>query len=272
MDLGLKGKVCCVTGGSRGIGFAAAKAFLAEGAKVAICARERDALLEAEGQLRRFGEIAAFEADATHPEGMDAFAAFAAGRFGGIDCWVNNVGATVPRKGGAWTPEELRLTEALCFDSVLWGCQAARPYLRERGGGAIVNVSSLAARCGTAGRSTLYGPLKAAVNQLSIMLAAEYAADGIRVNAVLPGFTLTPAARATIPEAELARNARGTLLGRLARPEEIAAPIVFLCSPQASYVTAASLEVSGGRAAVLNPEIAHQHTGTHTTPRTEGFL
>lgn len=257
MDLGLRGRVCCVTGGSRGIGYATAKGFLQEGAKVAVCARSQAALAEAGARLGEFGDVAVFVADAANQDDMEAFAAFAARRFGGVDCWVNNAGQSVPRRGAAWTPEELRQTESACFDSVLFGCQAARPFMKRRGGGAIVNVSSLAARCGTAGRSTLYGPLKAAVNQLSVMLAAEYASDGIRVNAVLPGFTLTPMVAATIPGEELARNERGTLLGRVARPEEIAAPIVFLCSAQASYVTATSLEVSGGRAVVLNPEIAY---------------
>ena len=91
------------------------------------------------------------------------------------------------------------------------------------------------------------------------MFAAEYAADGIRVVSLLPGFTVTPAVRATIPQDELDRNARGTLLRRVAEPEEIARPIVFLCSGAASYITATSLEVSGGRSVVLNPEYAYEN-------------
>ncbi len=257
MDMGLQSKAVVITGGSKGIGFATAEAFLAEGARVAVCARGETELNEAYARLSRLGEAFAFPADATDPVSLDSFAGAAAERFGGIDCWVNNVGGSVPRAGAGYSPEELRRTEALCFDSVVFGCQAAHPFLKARGG-AIVNVSSLAARCGTAGRSTLYGPLKAAVVKLSVMFAAEYAADGIRVNAVLPGFTMTPGVGKGIPPAELETNAQQTLLRRAARAEEIAAPIVFLCSDHASYITAAALEISGGRAMVLNPEYAWQ--------------
>lgn len=125
-------------------------------------------------------------------------------------------------------------------------------------GGSIINISSLAARCGTVGRSTLYGPLKAAVVQLATMFAGEYAAYGIRVNAVLPGFTMTPAVQRNIPKEELQKNAEGTLLHRVAIPEEIASAIVFLSSPRASYITATSLEVSGGRSVVLNPSYSYE--------------
>lgn len=253
-----------MTGASRGIGFATAKAFLMEGARVAICARSEEQLMAAAGQLRRWGEVTAMAADAADQASISCFAGQIAQELGGIDCWVNNVGASIPRSGASYTAEELRLTESLCFDSVLFGCQAAYLYLRKRKGAAIVNVSSLAARCGTAGRSTLYGPLKAAVCQLSVMLAAEYAADGIRVNAVLPGFTLTPGVEAGIKPSELERHAGQTLLRRLATAEEIASPIVFLCSGQASYITAAALEISGGRAAVLNPDIAFGKEQTNT--------
>jgi NAD(P)-dependent dehydrogenase (short-subunit alcohol dehydrogenase family) len=125
-------------------------------------------------------------------------------------------------------------------------------------GGAIVNIGSLAARCATAGRSTLYGPLKAAVQHLSVMLGAEYAAYNIRVNTVLPGFTLTPAVKSTISSDELMLRAAGSLLQRPAEPQEIADPIVFLCSDRASYITAASLEISGGSSVVLNPAYSYE--------------
>ncbi|MFH1880576.1 MAG: SDR family oxidoreductase, partial [Bacillota bacterium] len=108
------------------------------------------------------------------------------------------------------------------------------------------------------GRSTLYGPLKAAVQQLSVMFAAEFAAYGIRVNTVLPGFTMTPKVGQSIPDGELARRSGGTLLRRAATPREIAGPIVFLCSGRASYITAASLEISGGSSVVLNPEYSYE--------------
>lgn len=260
MNLGLKGKTAVVTGASKGIGFATARAFLDEGAKVAICARNVRELKEAEKELSRFGEVFSLASDATDDKSVGEFACETASRFGGIDCWVNNVGASFPRSGDEYTSEEIIQTERVCFHSAVFGCQTAFRYMK-KSGGAIVNVASLAARCGTAGRSTLYGPLKAACCQLAVMYAAEYAPYGVRVNAVLPGFTVTPAVERTIPQEELNRNSLGTLLHRLATPEEIARPIVFLCSDAAGYITAASLEVSGGRSVVLNPEDAYIKAG-----------
>ena len=247
-----------ITGGSKGIGLATAEAFLREGARVAICAREPESLAKARDTLAPLGEVFAMQADVTDPAAVDAFADEAAKRLGLIGCWVNNVGASVARVGEGYAPSEIDATVAVCFSATVYGCQTAFRHMRQSGGGAIVNVSSLAARCGTAGRSTLYGPLKAAVRELSVMMAAEYAAYGVRVNAVLPGFTRTPAVQRNIDEAELARRSEGILLRRLAEAREIAEPIVFLCSGSASYITATSLEVSGGSSAVLNPAYSYE--------------
>lgn len=260
LELNLTGKCAVVTGASKGIGLATARAFLREGARVAICARDRAELETAAAKLRALGDVFALPVDATDQDAVEAFAQAVTERWGGIDCWVNNVGASVARAGETYTPAEVAATVAVCFNSAVFGCQSACRRMTAAGG-AIVNVGSLAARCGTAGRSTLYGPLKAAVVQLSAMFAAEYAAYGVRVNAVLPGFTLTPAVRRTIPAPELARRAEGTLLRRPAQPEEIADPIVFLCSGRASYITATSLEISGGSGAVLNPSYSYERRG-----------
>ena len=257
LELGLTGKTAVITGASEGIGLASAEAFLREGARVAVCARNPETLNQARTRLSALGEVFAMQADATSAAEIDAFADAAAAKLGGIHCWVNNVGASIPRKGDAYTPEEIAATEAACFHSAVYGCQAAFRHMKETGG-AIVNVSSLAARCGTAGRSTLYGPLKAAVRQLAVMFAGEYAAYGIRVNSVLPGFTKTPKVASSIAADELTRRSGETLLRRAAAPEEIAWPIVFLCSARASFITAASLEVSGGSSAVLNPEFSYE--------------
>jgi len=255
MDLGLNGKTAVVTGGSDGIGLAAVRAFLAEGANVAFFARHSAHGLTAVDSLAADAarERIHFEpADATDAEAVYAFAEHVHQRFGRIDCWVNNVGASLPKAGLEYSPEEIDRMTAICFKSTVYGCQAAFRYMKATGG-SIVNVSSLAARCPTVGRSTLYGPLKAAIVGLGTTFAGEYAAWGIRVNSVLPGFTLTPALQRGFDEAELGRNRAGTLLQRLATPDEIARPIVFLASDAASYITAASLEVSGGRCVSLNP-------------------
>lgn len=257
MDLGLKGKTAVITGGSKGIGFETARVFLQEGARAAICARNTDELKEAVKQLSAFGEVYAERVDATSDTALYQFAGRVYERFGCVDCWVNNVGTSGRRAGDEYTPEELDFVIGACFKSAVYGSQAAFRFMKESGG-VIVNVSSLAARCATAGRATVYGPMKAAVNSLTKTLAGEYAACGVRVVGIMPGFTATPLVKETISPEDLAYNVRGTLLQRLAEPEEIAKPIVFLASSAASYMTGSVLEVSGGRAEVLNPGYSYE--------------
>lgn len=256
MELELKGKTAVVTGGSKGIGYETAKAFLKEGAKVAICARNRKELEQAVKELSAWGKVIGVEADMTVEEDAGLLAEKAWKEFGSLDCWVNNVGASFPKEGEEYDEKQIDRIVRVCFSSVIYGTQAAFRYMKDAGG-AIVNVSSLAARCGTVGASTLYGPLKAAVNRLAVSYAGEYAAYGVRVNSVMPGFTMTPAVEATIAPDYLERNVKDTLLRRAAKPEEIAVPIVFLCGSGASYITGSCLDVTGGRSMVLNPEYSY---------------
>lgn len=286
MDLGLKGKTAVVTGGSKGIGYAVAKTFLEEGANVFICARnaeEVDAAVHALGGAsassgaapssgtapwdgmavpaaasahRVYGAVYGTAADMTVEEDVYRAAKEAYDRFGSLDCWINNVGASFPKEGEEYREQDIEKITKVCFFSTIYGTQAAFRYMKKTGG-SIINISSLAARCGTVGASTLYGPLKSAVIKLAVSFAGEYAAYGVRVNSVLPGFTATPAVAANIKPDYLKRNADDTLLRRVAVPEEIAAPVVFLCSSRASYITGTSLEVSGGRSIVLNPEYSY---------------
>lgn len=287
MDLGLKGKTAVVTGGSKGIGYAVAKTFLEEGANVFICARnaeEVDAAVRALGGAsassgaapssgtgpwdgmavpaaasahRVYGAVYGTAADMTVEEDVYRAAKEAYDRFGSLDCWINNVGASFPKEGEEYREQDIEKITKVCFFSTIYGTQAAFRYMKKTGG-SIINISSLAARCGTVGASTLYGPLKSAVIKLAVSFAGEYAAYGVRVNSVLPGFTATPAVAANIKPDYLKRNADDTLLRRVAVPEEIAAPVVFLCSSRASYITGTSLEVSGGRSIVLNPEYSYE--------------
>lgn len=252
VNLHFEGKVAVVTGASKGIGYAIAKEFLMVGAKVAICARNEEMLALAEEQLKPYGEVFTRVVDASDDTAVYAFADEAFRHYGRMDAWVNNVGVTVFKDGMEFSSKDVDFIVSHTFKPTLFGAQAAFRYMKQSGG-AIVNISSLAARCPTAGRSTLYGPMKSAINNLTQTLAGEYAAWNVRVNCVMPGFTATPAVRETIPEAELAYNAQGTLLQRVAEPEEIARPVVFLASDAASYMTAETIEVSGGRCRTLNP-------------------
>lgn len=254
MDLGLKGKTAVITGGSQGIGFATAKQFLEEGCRVAICARTESTLREAADELSQYGEVYCEVVDATKDETLYRFAENVYQKFGSIDCWVNNVGKQVVKQGMEFTDEDVNWITGMCFKSAIFGSQAAFRYMRKQAsGGAIVNISSLAARCPSAGRSSLYGPLKAAIINLSTCLAGEYAAWGVRVCAVLPGFTATKTALTRNSKDRLQYAMNETLLQRLGTPEEVANAIVFLCSERASYITATSLDVTGGRAVTLNP-------------------
>ncbi len=257
MDLSLHGKTAVVVGASKGIGYAIARTFLDEGCRVAICSRNQADLEEAHRSLSLHGEVFSRTVDATNQTQLESFGRAGIDRFGAIHAWVNNVGGVGPRTGEYYAEEEVEAVTRLTFHSAVFGCQIAGSLMRHNpDGGAIINISSLAARCPTAGRSTLYGPLKAAVRHLAVTWAAEFARYNIRVNSVLPGFTATPAIDANIPTIEQERVEQRTLLRRMADPFEIARPVVFLCSDAASYITATSLEVSGGREVVLNPEIA----------------
>ena len=258
MDLNLKNKVAVVTGSSKGIGYSIAKDFLLEGAIVAICARNEKDLIESYKKLSEYGEVYYKVIDATKDEELYEFAEDIYKKYGSINCWVNNVGAVVNKKGNEFSKDEIDATVNICFNSVVYGCQAAFRYMKESGG-SIVNISSLAARCATAGRSTLYGPLKSAVVSLSVMYAAEYSAYGIRVNSILPGFTMTPKVKETISQQELDYNINNTLIRRMGTVEDISSAVVFLSSDKASYITAASLEISGGRNVVLNPSFLYEN-------------
>ena len=228
-------------------------------------ARDIEACRAAAVKLEAFGEVYFETLDAADGEAVCRFAENVGRRFGGIGCCFNNVGASVRKAGAEFTGEEIDRAAAVCFKSAVFGCQAAFRFMKETGG-AIVNVSSLAVRCPSAGKSNLYGPMKAAVVNLTINLAGEYAAYGVRVNCVLPGFTLTETLRAGFSDDEIRRNIDGSLLRRAADPAELARPIVFLASGAAGYITAAALEISGGRAVTLNPGYSFDLRAMEETP------
>lgn len=187
MDLGLTGKTVVVTGGSKGIGYAAAEAFLKEGARVAICSRHEEELKKAAETLSQYGPVYYEAYDVVDAESNYRFAEHVNEKFGSLDVWVNNVGVSAPKKGDEYDDEEIDFMTGVCFKSVVYGCQAAFRYMKKQHSGAIVNVSSLAARCPSAGRSTLYGPLKSAINNLTNTFAGEYCPYNVRVTCIMPG-------------------------------------------------------------------------------------
>lgn len=251
MDLELKGKTAVVTGGSKGIGFATALEFAKEGANVFICARNKEELDNAVAELSKTGKAYGLVLDGTKEESMELLAKQAASLTGRIDAWVNNIGTNKKRAGEFYSEEELDYIINANYKSCVFGTQAAVKYMKEKGG-SIVNISSLAAHAATAIRSNIYASMKAAVIAYTQTTASEYAPFGIRVNAVLPGYTSTVLVKGSFTQEQLDELLKNNILNRMAQPEEIAKPVVFLSSSAASYITASEVEVTGGHVRVLN--------------------
>jgi 3-oxoacyl-[acyl-carrier protein] reductase len=250
MDLGLRDRVCVVTGSTAGIGLATARLLADEAARVVTSGRSG-----APG----VGEALHVEADLSRPGDPERVIERALAELGAIDCLVNNVGAARQAKFEDVPDDEWDAYWQLNLMSHVRAIRAALPAMRERGGGAIVNVSSTAAKRPSRGMPH-YSVTKAAMLSLSRLVADLYAKDGIRCNAVTPGPTATDAwlgdggladqqggDRAEV----LARVGAGRPLGRLAQPEEIAAVVVFLCSDRASYVTGAAWSADGGTVPII---------------------
>lgn len=260
MELGLKGKKVVVTGASKGIGFAIAQEFLKEGAEVVISGRNKtdlESAVEQLGQIAGREYIQGYALDGSKEADTFELGRLAAGKEGKIDVWINNIGTNRARSGELYTNEELDHLIGVLFKSAVFGSQTAFTYMKKEGG-SIVNIASLAARSATCGRSTIYGALKSAILGLTNTTAGEYAAYGIRVNAVMPGYTKTPLIATTFTQKAIDSLMVNNLTGRMAEPTEIALPVVFLASDAASYITASSLEVSGGHDRVLNPQYSFE--------------
>ena len=249
MDLGLVGKRCLVTGSTGGIGLETARMLVAEGARVVTCGRR-----EAPG----VGEVAHVAADLSRSGEPERAVLEAAGTLGGLDVLVNNAGIARQARFEDVPDDEWDAYWQLNVMSYVRATRAAVALLRQ-GGGAIVNVSSTAGKRPSTGMPH-YSVTKAAVLSLSRLVADLYAKDGIRCNAVTPGPTATDAwlgeggladQQGGDREEVLRGVGEGRPLGRLARPEEIAAVIVFLCSDQASYVTGAAWSADGGTVAII---------------------
>ena len=255
MDLGLKGKVAVVTGASKGIGLETARQLLQEGAKVAICSRTAADIQKAGEMLSQYGEVYYEAVDMSNEKAAYDFGAHVEERFGRIDCWVNNVGAQLTKGDDEeeYSDELLERIYGVCFKAAVFGCQAAFRAMKKCGGGSIVNISSLGGRCPTVGKATLFGPLKAATNMLTITMGGEYAAYNVRVNCVMPGYTRTEFNTEHTTEDNMKHICEGTIMRRAGRTEEVAKPIVFLCGNGSTFMTGVSIEVSGGRGLTLNP-------------------
>lgn len=252
----LNGKVALITGGGAGIGAATARLFCREGAAVMLVDADGEALARTLAALRAEGRRAAGRvADvAMAPEAGEAVAE-AVGQFGGLDVLVNNAALRRYKTMDQTTPQDWQDIAAVNLAGVANYCRAALPALRASGRGAIVNVSSCYAATGRRNMG-LYDATKAGQLAMTRTLAFEEAEHGVRVNAICPGSTFTDfhkerARAAGKPEAMLRQERQTTsLLGRWAEPDEIAHPILWLASDEASFITGTQLMVDGGLSAM----------------------
>ena len=249
MDLGLRDKVCVLTGSTGGIGLATLRLLADEGARVVSSGRSH---------APNAGEALHVSADLSAPDAPGDLIEAATNAFGQVDVLVNNVGTAYITSFEHVSDGEWEEMWQLNVMSYVRATRAVLPQMRERGSGAIVNVSSTAGKRPSAGMPH-YSVTKAAVLSLSRLIADVYAKDGIRCNAVTPGPTGTDAWLGAGGLAEqqgnrdevLAKVAAARPLGRLAEPEEIAAVIAFLCSDRASYVTGAAWSADGGTVPII---------------------
>ncbi|HAS74992.1 MAG TPA: 3-oxoacyl-ACP reductase [Clostridiales bacterium UBA8960] len=241
----LKDKVAVVTGAARGIGEATALKFAEHGAKVVVSDINIDSMNDIKAQIEALGgEVLAYEVNVTSRESVQTMIDDVVSKWGKVDILVNNAGITAD--------SQLLKMEESDFDKVIdvnlkgvFNCgQAAAKVMAENGGGVILNASSVVGLYGNFGQ-TNYAATKWGVIGITKTWAKELGKKGIRVNAVAPGFTMTPMV-AKMPEKVIDMMKGKSPLGKLASPEDIANAYLFLASDEAAFVTGTVLSVDGG--------------------------
>jgi len=249
------GKVVVITGAGAGIGRATALMFAANGAKVVVTdVDEAGGQLTVDHIVSAGGEAFFVAHDVASEEQWTRTLAGVEERFGGIDVLVNNAGIYIIAPLADTTLEQWNRLFSINVGGVFLGSKHVAPYLAKRGGGSIINMSSVAGLRGTAGH-TLYGASKGAVRILTKDLAAELAGQNIRVNSIHPTYVKTAMADYGAAMAGMTLEEMGTRmvpLGRLAEPEDVANVIVFLAADESSYLTGSEFVVDGGGTSIIS--------------------
>jgi NAD(P)-dependent dehydrogenase (short-subunit alcohol dehydrogenase family) len=249
----LAGKVALIAGASRGIGAVTAHAFAQAGAAVVLAARDKDALEQvAEGIRADGGRALAVPTDVGDPASVEQLVRQAEATFGRLDAAFNNAtDGPMPAPLAEIDPEGFDRAIRTNIRGTFLGMKYQIPAMLRSGGGAIVNMASLAGLQGVANLAG-YAAGKAGIIALTRVAALDYADQGIRVNVVAPGPILTYHLEAAGEEAQR-RAGQSTPMRRVGRSEEVAAAVLWLCGDQASFVTGVTLPIDGGQYAGLKP-------------------
>ncbi|MBI3732390.1 MAG: SDR family oxidoreductase [Chloroflexi bacterium] len=257
MELGLRGKVAAITGGSEGIGRAAAMRLAREGAKVAICARRQDVLMQTADEIKAAGgEVLAVPADVTKPADIQNFIEETVRHFGRLDILVNNAGTSNAHPFESIDDEVWSADLELKLFGAIRASRAAIPHMKRQGGGRIINITMVGAKQPGA-RSLPTTVSRAAGIALTKALSRDMAEHNILVNTVCVGLIKSgqqergAARRGLSPAQAYEQMGKNIPLGRVGEAEEAANVITFLASDAASYVTGASINVDGGMSGVV---------------------
>ena len=257
MDLGLKDKIAVVGASSKGLGRAIALGLAQEGANVTICARSEDVLEETADDIRKQtgSEVLSVPTDVSQPEQVESLIEKTVSNFGGIDILVNNAGGPRAGRFDDLSVEDYETAVYLNLMSTINLCRAAVPSMRSRGGGRIINLTSVSVKQPVDGLM-LSNMARTGVIGFAKTLATELASDKILVNNVCPGIIFTDrikqlatvrAEEAGITFDEAIEKMTGDIpLGRIGDPEEFANMVVFLASERSSYITGTTIQVDGG--------------------------